>query len=73
MHRSAWKAGVMGALNAIAVILAIRVILLVSVIGALILAFTVLKAPDPVAWPSLVMLVVYCLFVVCPVVWLSSR
>jgi hypothetical protein len=63
----------MGAFNALAVVLAVRVILLVAVIGALILAWTVLKAADPVAWPSLVMLVVYCLFVVCPVVWLSSR
>lgn len=73
MHRMAWKAGVIGAFNALAVILAVRLILLVAVIGALILAWTVLKASEPVAIPALVMLAVYCALVVIPVVWLSAH
>jgi uncharacterized membrane protein len=73
VHRAAWKAGVMGALNLLAVVLAVRLILLVAVVGALILAWSVVKATDPVPYPSLIMLVVYGLLVVIPVVWLSSR
>jgi hypothetical protein len=71
--RAAWRAGVLGAVNALFVILAVRAILLVAVVGALVLAWTVAKSADPIPYPSLIMLVVYGLLVVIPVVWLSSR
>lgn len=71
--RAAWRAGVLGAINVLAVVLAIRFILLIATIGAIMLAWAVLKAPDPVAWPTLVVLIGYSAFVVCPIVWLSSH
>lgn len=73
VHRAAWKAGVLGSLNVLAVVLAVRIILLVAVIGALILAWAALHTPETVPYPALIMLVVYGLLVVVPVVWLSSR
>lgn len=73
VHRAAWKAGVMGALNLLAIVLAIRLVLLVAVIGALWLAKLALDVPAPLQIPALVMLGVYCATVVCPMVWLSSR
>jgi uncharacterized BrkB/YihY/UPF0761 family membrane protein len=69
-HRSAWKAGVLGAFNVLAIILAIRFTLLVSVIGAIILALAVERNPDP--W-RLGALAIYSLIVVLPTVWLASR
>ena len=73
MHRMAWKTGVMGAFNALAVILAIRLILLVAVIGAFVLAWAVLKTPDAVTIPALVVLGVYAALIVVPIVWLSAH
>lgn len=73
VHRNAWKAGVMGSLNVLFAVIAARFILLVAVAGALILAWPVAKAPDPIAIPALIMLGVYCLLVVIPMVWLASR
>jgi hypothetical protein len=73
IHRSAWKAGVMGALNVVAVVLAVRLVLLVAVIGALYLAKIALDAPATVQTPALIMLGTYCASVVIPLVWLSSR
>ena len=72
-HRSAWKAGVMGALNLLAVVLAVRLVLLVAVVGALWLAKLALDVAAPVQMPALIMLGVYCVTVVLPMVWLSSR
>jgi hypothetical protein len=72
-HRAVWKAGVMGALNLLAVVLAVRLVLLVAVIGALWLAKLALDVPAPLQIPALVMLGVYCLTTVIPLVWLSSR
>jgi hypothetical protein len=72
-HRAAWKAGVMGALNLLAVVLAVRLVLLVAVIGALWLAKLALDVPVAMQMPALVMLGVYCATVVIPMVWLSSR
>jgi hypothetical protein len=72
-HRAAWKAGVMGALNLLAVVLAVRLVLLVAVIGALWLAKLALDVPATLQIPALVMLGVYCATVVIPMVWLSSR
>src|SRR5580693_3244082 len=73
IHRAAWKAGVMGALNLLAVVLAVRLVLLVAVIGALWLAKLALDVPVTMQMPALVMLGVYCLTTVIPLVWLSSR
>jgi uncharacterized BrkB/YihY/UPF0761 family membrane protein len=70
VHRAAWKAGVLGAFNVLAIILAIRFTLLVAVIGAIILALAVEREPDP--W-RLGALGVYALVVVLPTVWLASR
>jgi hypothetical protein len=68
--RSAWRTGVLGALNALFVVLAIRLILLVATVGAIILATAVMASPDP--W-RLGALAIYTLVVVVPMVWLSSR
>jgi hypothetical protein len=73
VHRAAWKAGVMGALNLLAVVLAVRLVLLVAVVGALWLAKIALDVPQPVQQAALIMLAVYCVTVVLPMVWLSSR
>ena len=73
VHRAAWKAGVMGSLNVLFAVLAVRTILLFAVVGAFVLTWTVVKAPDPITTPSLIILAVYGLLVVLPVVWLSSR
>jgi hypothetical protein len=73
VHRAAWKAGVMGALNLLAVVLAVRLVLLVAVIGALWLAKLAIEVPPSVQMPALVMLGTYCLTTVIPLVWLSSR
>jgi hypothetical protein len=72
-HRAAWKAGVMGALNLLAVVLAVRLVLLVAVVGALWLAKLALDVPPPIQQAALIMLAVYCATVVLPMVWLSSR
>ena len=63
----------MGALNLLAVVLAVRLVLLVAVIGALYLSKLALDVPAPVQMPALIMLGVYCATVVIPMVWLSSR
>src|SRR5580693_3973333 len=70
IHRAAWKAGVMGALNLLAVVLAVRLVLLVAVAGAIYLAIIVTSAPDP--W-RLAALGVYTVTVVGPAAWLASR
>src|SRR5580692_9066695 len=59
-HRAAWKAGVMGAMNLLAIVLAVRLVLLVAVIGALWLAKLALDVPQPVQQAALIMLAVYC-------------
>lgn len=69
MHRAAWKAGVIGALNMAATILAARVIVLVAVVGGILLTWTALA--DPQLY-RLLSLGVYGALIVLPVVWLSS-
>jgi hypothetical protein len=73
VHRAAWKAGVLGAVNLLAIVLAVRLVLLVAVIGALWLAKLALDVPVTMQMPALIMLGVYCATVVIPMVWLSSR
>jgi hypothetical protein len=70
IHRSAWKAGVLGALNLATAILAVRLTLLVSVGGAIGVAFLVLRDPDPY---RLAALAVYAGVVVVPLIWLAAR
>lgn len=60
----------MGALNLLAVVLAVRLILLIAVVGAIYLTVVAIGAPDPY---RLAALGIYCLVVVGPTVWLSSR
>lgn len=45
--RAAWKHGVMGAFNVLATVLAVRLILLVAVGGAIFLTYLALQQPDP--------------------------
>ena len=70
MHRSAWKAAVMGTLSVLTVVLAVRLTLLVSVCGASFLAWLALADPDPYRLGTLG---VYGAVVVLPVIWLASR
>jgi hypothetical protein len=70
VHRAAWKAGVMGSLNVLVQVLAVRLTLLVSVGGAIYLTWLALAQPDPY---RLACLGVYSLVVVVPLVWLSAR
>ena len=63
----------LGTLNVLFVILAVRAVLLVAVVGAFILSRAALEAAPAVQQPALVMLAVYCATVAVPLVWLSSR
>jgi hypothetical protein len=70
VHRAAWKAGVLGALNVAVAILAARLVVLVAVIGGIVLTWLALAVPDPVRLGALG---IYCVAVVIPAVWLASR
>ena len=70
IHRAAWKAGVLGAINVLVLVTAVRGIVLVAVGGGIILAVIALGSPDP--W-RLGVLAIYAAAVVVPVVWLASR
>ena len=59
-----------GSLNVLFVILAVRTILLVAVIGAIPLTLIAMRSPD--LWRS-VTAAVYAVTVVGPLVWMSSR
>jgi hypothetical protein len=69
-HRAAWKAGVLGSLNVLALVLGIRFIVLVAVVGGISLTWLALKQPDPY---QLIALGTYCVAVVVPCVWLAAR
>ena len=66
----AWKHGVIGAINALAIVLAVRLILLVSVCGAISLAYLALVSADVYRLGALA---IYACVVVVPLVWLSAR
>ena len=66
----AWKAGVLGALNLAARVLAVRLILLLATIGAAGLTWMALAEHDPL---RLIAVGIYTLTVVVPLIWLSSR
>ena len=70
INRMAWKAGVLGALNLLTAVLAVRLTLLVSVCGASLLAWLALTNPDPYRLGTLG---VYGVVVVLPLIWLASR
>ena len=70
VHRAAWKAGVLGSLNVLFVILAIRAILMVAVVGAIYLAIIATTSPDP--W-RLAAVAGYAIIVVVPLTWLAAR
>ena len=70
VHRAAWKAAMLGSLNLVTAILAVRLILLVSVSGAVALAYLALREPDPYRLGALG---VYGVLVVLPMVWLAAR
>jgi hypothetical protein len=61
---------VLGALNVITVVLAVRLTLLVSVCGAAGLAYLALTGPDPY---RLGVLGIYSAAVVVPLIWLAAR
>jgi hypothetical protein len=60
----------MGAFSVLALVLAIRLALILSIVGAFVLTYIAIVAPDP--W-RLGALGIYSLAVVIPTVWLSSR
>lgn len=64
----AWKAAALGTINVLAAVLAVRLILLVSVGGAIFLAWLAQDNPYRIGAVG-----VYTASVVLPVVWLSSR
>lgn len=70
VHRTAWKAAVLGAINVLVLVVSARILVLVSVVGGIVLTATALKDPDP--W-RLGALAIYAIAVVVPVVWLASR
>jgi hypothetical protein len=69
VHRSVWKAGVMGAFSVLAKVLAVRFTLLIAVGGAIWLTWVV-REGQPL---QLATVAVYCAAVVIPLVWLASR
>jgi hypothetical protein len=69
VHRAVWKAGVMGAVNVLAKVLAARLIVLVAVTGGIALAYPALGSPD---WFRVGILAVYCAGVVLPAVILAA-
>lgn len=70
MTRAAWRASVLGSINVIVAVLAIRLILLVSVFGAIALAWYAIAVADPF---RLVAVGIYTGTVCLPLVWLAGR
>jgi hypothetical protein len=70
VHRAAWKAGVLGSINVLAVVLAVRLGLLIAIVGAIVLTYITIQAPDPF---KLGALAIYAAFVILPTTWLASN
>jgi hypothetical protein len=70
IHRAAWKAGVLGALNVLARVLSARWIVMMAVAGGILLTTQALANPDVL---KLGVLAIYALGIVAPVVFLSAR
>ena len=71
IHRTVWKAAVLGNLNALALVLGARLGVLVAVGGAIALAVIALGRQD--SWTPIAALAVYLLGGFVPLVWLASR
>jgi hypothetical protein len=69
-HRAAWRAGVLGAINVLAIVLAVRLILLIAIVGAFYLTVIAIREPDLL---RLAALGIYSVIIVGPLTWLSSR
>lgn len=65
-----WKAAALGTINVLTAILAVRIILMIAVIGAIMLASLTLSTHDMV---RVAVLGLYTLTVVCPLVWLAAQ
>jgi hypothetical protein len=70
MHRRDWKVAVIGTLNALLVVLAVRLTLLVAVVGAFALAYLSVQNADPFRAG---VLLIYSAVVVVPLIWLAAR
>ena len=68
--RKSWQQAVIGSLNVATKILAVRLILLLAVVGAIALTLIAVQKNDPA---RLIALGVYTVTVVLPMVWLSVR
>ena len=68
--RLSWKAGVIGSINVVAAILAVRLILLVAIVGAIILTWFGISTHDVL---RIAAVGVYTTTVVCPLIWLSAQ
>lgn len=69
-EQRSYRAALIGSINVVAAILAARLILMLSVIGAIFLAWLALLGHDPV---RVAVLALYTATVVIPLVWLCSR
>lgn len=69
VHRAAWRAGVLGAVNVFTMILAARLLVLVAIGGAIALTWYALEQPDLY---RLVALGIYCSLVVVPSIVLAA-
>ena len=65
----AWRAGVLGAINVLTMVLAGRLLVALAVAGSIFLTWLTLGNPDPY---RLAALGIYCLLAVVPCVWLAS-
>ena len=69
-YRAAWKAGLLASINLLTAVLAVRLTLLVAIVGAIGLAIVVVDRPDPFRLGALA---IYAVIVVVPTIWLASR
>lgn len=70
VHRSAWKAGVMGALDVAIRVISVRLVLLVAVAGGIALTWLCIAEPDPYRLGALG---IYAGAIVVPLVWMATR
>jgi hypothetical protein len=73
MTRLVWKNAVLGSLNALALVLAARLIVLIGIGGAIFLAWLALGSSDHPDPSKIAALAVYLLGGLVPCVWLASR
>jgi ABC-type polysaccharide/polyol phosphate export permease len=70
VRRAVWRQGVLGAVNVLALVLAVRLVVLVAVSGGIVLTLISLRDSDVY---HLGALAIYSVFVVIPIVWLAAR